>query len=171
MKPWIAIAMLASCARPPNPTPVTMPAAAEPGSTRSDASYCEMILATAKTVVGPYRKDATTLEESCVREVAGVNGIIYGEAVGFDPMPTATCRANGWVLQIGETVPQAPTQGILLVGFDDEHVGTRAFSARVEKADWRKHPGHFAANGCGSLEGFVRRQGTGWIATVTPDKG
>ena len=171
MKPWIAIAMLASCARPPNPTPVTMPAAAEPGSTRSDASYCEMVLATAKTVVGPYRKDATTLEESCVREVAGVNGIIYGEAVGFDPMPRATCRENGWVLQIGETVPQAPTQGILLMGFDDEHVGTRAFSARVEKADWRKHPGHFAANGCGSLEGFVRRQGTGWIATVTPDKG
>ena len=75
------------------------------------------------------------------------------------------------MLRIGAMVPQAPTQGILLVGFDDEHTGTRAFSARVEKADWRKHPGHFAANGCGSLEGVVRRQGTGWIATVTPEKG
>jgi hypothetical protein len=94
MKPWIAIAMLASCVRPPNPTPVTTPAAAQSESTMPDARYCDMALATAKTVVGPYRKDATTLEESCVREVAGANGVIYGEAVGFDPMPTAT-RASG----------------------------------------------------------------------------
>ena len=170
MKPWIVLAMLVSCARPPNPIPVTRPAAAQSGSAKSDASYCEMVLATAKTVVGPYRKDATTLEESCVREVAAANGVIYGEAVGFDPMPTATCRANGWILQIGETVPQAATQGILLVGFDDEDSGTRPFSARVEKADWRKHPGHFAANGCGSVEGVVRREGTGWMARVTPER-
>jgi hypothetical protein len=170
MKRWIAIAVLASCARSPNPTPVNIPAAAQSGSAGADSSYCDLVLATAKTVVGPYRKDATTLEESCVREVAGANGVIHGEAVGFDPMPTATCRANGWIVQIGETVPQAPTQGILLVGFDDERAGTRTFSARVEKADWRKHPGHFAANGCGSVEGVVRRQGTGWIARVTPEE-
>ncbi len=170
MKPWIVVATLASCARPPNPTPVNAPAAAQSGSSRSDASCCDMVIAVVKTIVGPYRKDATTLEESCVREVAGVNGIIYGEAVGFNPMPTATCRASGWVLQIGETVPQAPTQGILLVGFDDEYAGTRAFNARVETADWRKHPGHFTANGCGSLEGVVRRQRTGWIARITPEK-
>lgn len=170
MRPWIAIAVLASCARSPNPTPVNTPATPQSGSTGPDSSYCDLVLATAKTVVGPYRKDATTLEESCVREVAGANGVIYGEAVGFDPMPTATCRTSGWILQIGEKVPQAPTQGILLVGFDDERAGTRTFSARVEKADWRKHPGHFAANGCGSLEGVVRRQGTGWIARVTPEE-
>ena len=140
--------------------------------TSSKVDYCPLVLETVQRILGPFTDDYTTLEEGCVRGVATVGGITYAEAVGFDPMPreTISCQARGWVVRIGQKPQQAPTEGVLLVGFEDDKGGTREFSARVERAEWRKQPNRVAFNGCGTVEGTVVRKGTEWNVKTTAQR-
>jgi hypothetical protein len=134
--------------------------------------YCPMVIETAQRILGPFTDDYVTLEEGCVRETATVSGVTYAEGVGLDPMPldTITCDGRGWIVRIGQKPPQAPSQGVVLLGFEEDQGGTRRFSARVERAEWRQQPNRMVFNGCGTVEGTVRRQGKGWVAKTEPQK-
>jgi len=160
----ILLVLLFGCAGPGAPAP----------SRRGTAGvdYCPLVLETVQRILGPFTDDYTTLEEGCVHAVATAGGVTYAEAVGFDPMPleTITCQAHGWLVRIGQKPPQAPTQGVLLVGFEEERGGVRPFTARVERAGWRKQANRVVFNGCGAVEGTVTRNGGGWIARTSRQK-
>ena len=163
MSRWVVLAFVAGCAAAPgNPRAQV--------ATRPD--YCPMVLETAGRILGPFTDDYTTLEEGCVRQVATANGLTYAEGVGFVQMPldTITCEGRGWIVRIGQKPPQAPTQAVVLLGFEGEQGGARKFSGRVERAEWRKQPNRLVFNGCGTVEGIVKRKGNGWIAKTEPQK-
>jgi len=147
-------------------------ATARPRQATGGLDYCPMALETVSRILGPFTDNYTTLEEKCVRGVATVGGITYAEAVGFDPMPseTITCRGHDWVVTIGQAPPRAPSEGVVLVGYERDHHGVRKFSARVERSTWRKQPNRIAVNGCGTVEGTVERQGDKWVAKTAPQK-
>jgi len=126
-----------------------------------------MIFASLAQAVRPYQKDIETLETPCVQRNVAANGHWYAEAVGFDPMPTLTCKSDAWIVEIGEAPPRAPTDAILLIGFSEG--SERRFYARVERADWRKQPNRVSNYGCGTVQGIVRREGPDWVARLTPD--
>ncbi len=130
-----------------------------------------MVLESIARSVGPHREDGSTVEAGCVRDSVADKGVLYAEAVGFDPMPVATiaCNVPPWVVRIGQAPPPAPGAGVLLVGVEEERLGKRAFSVRVERPDWRQHPGHFSNYDCGSVRGTVRREGGRWIARMIPE--
>ena len=164
MNRWILFLLLFGCAG--------SAAGARPRRTGKPTEYCPMVLQTVSRLLGPFTDDYTTLEDGCVREVATAGGITYAEAVGFDPMPsqTITCEDHGWSVRIGQHPPQAPTNGVLLIGFERERRGARKFSARVERSDWRAAPNRIAVNGCGTVEGTVERQDEQWIVRPIPQK-
>ncbi len=164
MSRWIFLAVLTSCAG------TVAPAPSRPATGGVD--YCPLVLETVQRILGPFTDNYTTLEEGCVRGVATAHGLTYAEGVGFDPMPleTITCQAHGWVVRIGQKPQQAPTQGVVLVGFEEDRGGGRQFTARVERAEWRKQPNRVAFNGCGTVEGAVTRKGVGWVAKTSPQK-
>lgn len=130
-----------------------------------------MILAAIERSVSPQHEGDGALEAPCVRDAVTDKGVMYAEAVGFNPMPAAaiTCTSPQWLARVGQAPPPAPTEGILLIGFDDERHGHRQFNARVERPDWRKFPGHFSNYGCGSARGTVQRENGRWIARVLPE--
>lgn len=110
MSRWVVVVFVAGCAA----------ALASPqAQVAARPDYCPMVLETASRILGPFTDDYTTLEEGCVRQVATASGITYPEGVGFDPMPldTTTCEGRGWIVRIGQEPPQAPTQGVVLLGF------------------------------------------------------
>jgi hypothetical protein len=162
MRRWILLTLVAGCAR----TVATAPQRQGPAG----VDFCPVVLETVQRILGPFTDDYMTLEEGCVHAVATANGVTYAEAVGFAPMPleTITCQAPGWVVRIGQKPAQAPTQGVLLVGFEEERAGARQFTARVERAGWREQPNRVAFNGCGTVEGTVTRKGDGWAARTSP---
>jgi len=147
-------------------------AAARPGRAVKPPDYCPMVLTALKGLIGPFTDDYTTLEEGCVREVATAAGITYAEAVGFDPMPTETitCQGDGWTVRIGQHPVQAPTNGVVLIGFEAERHDSRNFSARIERSGWRVAPDRIAVNGCGTVEGTVKRRDGRWVAKTFPQK-
>jgi hypothetical protein len=162
MSRWSVFVLVVGCAVPAN----------RPAQVASRPDYCRMVLETAGRILGPFTDDYTTLEEGCVRQVATASGITYAEGVGFDPMPvdTITCEGRGWIVRIGQKPTQAPTQGVVLLGFEKEEGGARKFSARVERAEWRQQPNRVVMNGCGTVEGTVTRKGNGWVANTEPQK-
>lgn len=167
MKTGFVALLLVSCAhRAPAPVAAPLAYPADPS-----ADLCSMVFETIDRALG--QEDDSHLGESCVLELAGVNGVAYAEAVGFDPMPvdTITCKSAKWVVRIGQTPPQAPTKMILFVGFHDNQRGdVRDFNTYVQFADWRKRPGHFPMNACGlgGVDGVVRRRDGRWVATMKP---
>ena len=179
MRAGLALLVLAGCTRSVQPTISAAPppsrdvppidgAVVVSPTARPVFDYCGMVLASIEQSVAPYRKDIETLETPCVQSNVTANGVWYAEAVGFDPMPTLTCKSGPWIVQIGETPPRAPTDAIVLIGFDDHAVGQ--FSARVERSDWRKQPNRFSNYGCGSVSGIVRREGGRWVAKLTSNR-
>jgi hypothetical protein len=95
----------------------------------TEVDYCPMVLETATRVLGPFTDDATTLEKGCVQEAASAGGVTYAEAIGFEPMPlkTVTCEGNGWVVQIGQSPPKAPTGTSSSSGSGESVTGPESF--------------------------------------------
>lgn len=179
MRAGVALLVLVGCTRSVQPTISAAPAPSRDvtpidgavgvlPSARPVFDYCGMVLASIEQAVAPYRNDMETLETPCVQSNVTANGVWYAEAVGFDPMPTLTCKSGPWIVQIGETPPRAPTDAIVLIGFSDR--GAQQFSARVERSDWRKQPNRFSNYGCGSVSGIVRRVSDRWVAKLTSNR-
>jgi hypothetical protein len=166
MTGWILVGALA--------TGLGRPGAAA-NATKVD--YCPMVLETATRVLGPFTDDATTLEKGCVQDAASAGGVMYAEAIGFEPMPlkTVTCEGNGWVVQIGQSPPKAPTTYVIQLGFERERHGARRFWAQLLHSNWRDDSakGRIRAphgSGCGPVKGVVKRQAGRWVIRTIPQK-
>lgn len=153
--------LLGACAHPP---------AVKETAPDPHADLCTMVVASVRASLGT--EDDTHLDEACVRTRAGVNGTIYSEAVGFDPMPveTITCKADKLTVTVGQTPPQAPSDMVVMVFFEAEHDRSRSFTTYVRYANWRKQPERFPMHACGmgNVDGVVRREGSRWVATTRP---
>jgi hypothetical protein len=88
-------------------------------------AYCPFVIEAAAHALWHFEKD----ECGFALDAARKDGITYAEAVGFDPMPseTITCRTPGWIIQIGQHPPKAPTTSVVLIGFGPERKGSRKF--------------------------------------------
>lgn len=139
-------------------------AARTPKSLAADNS-CPFVITAAAHALWQFEKDQCGFAFDAARK----DGIIYAEAVGFDPMPsdTITCRSPGWVIQIGQHPPKAPTASVVLIGFGPERNGSRKFDVRDEASNWRETKLVTVHNGCGGIEGTVSRRGGKWSAKTT----
>lgn len=143
----------------------------------TSVDYCPMVLETATRILGPLTDDDTTLESKCVQETASAGGVMYAEAIGFDPMPaqTVTCEGNGWLVQIGQSPPQAPTTYVIQFGFERERHGSRKFWAQLLYSNWREDSAKGRiraprASGCGPVKGVVKRKADRWVVKTIPQK-
>lgn len=147
------------------------------GARPTNVDYCPMVLETATHILGPLRDDDTTLERKCVKETASAGGVMYAEAIGFDPMPvqTVTCKGNGWMVQVGRSPPKAPTMYVIQFGFEPERHGARKFWAQLLYSNWRDDSakGRIRAPrafGCGPVKGVVKRKSDRWVVKTIPQK-
>ena len=127
--------------------------------------FCPFVVEAAAHALWQFEKDECGFAFDAARK----DGVTYAEAVGFDPMPseTITCQSPGWVIQIGQHPPKAPTSSVVLIGFGPERNGARKFDVRDERSNWRETQLVTAHNGCGGIEGIVRRRGGKWSAKTT----
>jgi hypothetical protein len=138
-----------------------------PNTRKAEKSHdwCPLVVATATHALKQFDEDQCGFAFDGARR----DGIIYAEAVGFDPMPseTITCRSPGWIIQIGRQPPKAPTSSIVLIGFRPERKGTRKFDVRDESSDWRETHLATVHNGCSGIEGIISRHGNNWSVKTT----
>jgi len=111
------------------------------------------------------------------RRQPSADGVMYAEAIGLDPMPvqTVTCEGNGWVVQIGQTPPKAPTTYVIQFGFERERHGARKFWAQLLYSNWREDSAKGRiraprATGCGPVKGVVKRKADRWVVKTIPQK-
>ncbi len=149
----VAIWLCSGAATARTPKPITV------------ESYCPLVIEAATHALWQFEKDECGFAFDAARK----DGITYAEAVGFDPMPseTMTCRSPGWIIQIGQHPPKAPSPSIVLIGFGPERKGSRKFDVRDEKSNWRETKLVTVHNGCGGIEGIVMRHGSKWSAKTT----
>jgi hypothetical protein len=126
---------------------------------------CPFVVAAAAHALWQFEKDQCGFAFDAAKK----DGIIYAEAVGFDPMPseTITCKTPGWLIQIGQHPPKAPTGSVVLIGFGPERNGSRKFDVRDENSNWRDTKLVTVHNGCAGIEGTVSRRGGKWSAKTT----
>jgi len=135
-----------------------------PKPTTAD-TYCPFVVEAAAHALWQFEKDECGFAFDGARK----DGITYAEAVGFDPMPseTITCHSPGWIIQIGQHPPKAPTASVVLIGFGPERKESREFDVRDENSNWRETKLVTVHNGCGGIEGIVSRRGGKWSAKTT----
>ena len=127
-------------------------------------TYCPLVVEAAAHALWQFEKD----ECGFAFEAARKDGTTYAEAVGFDPMPseTITCRSPGWIIQIGERPPKAPTPSIVLIGFGPSARAPQVRRSRREY-NWRETELVTVHNGCGGMEGIVTQRRGEWSAKTT----
>lgn len=141
------------------------PAVARGPKPMTEDNSCPFVVAAAAHALWQFEKD----ECGFAFDSAKKDGTIYAEAVGFDRMPaeTITCRSPGWIIEIGQHPPKAPTASVVLIGFGPERNRSRKFDVRDESSNWRETKLVTVHNGCGGMEGTVRRRGGKWSAKTT----